>query len=167
MNRLRHVQKCRICGNELTKILDLGSQYLQGSFCHPDKQEPSHRTIPLELMWCDTEKSEWACGAVQLSKTIPPDILYRDYWYVSATTEIMRNHLKSIVDYGINTILENDYMHVLDIAANDGTLLSNYPKAYHRYAIDPSNIVETILDKSINIIRDFFPSKQLNHHPIK
>ncbi len=165
MNRLKHVTKCRICGSELTKIVDLEEQYLQGSFCHPDKEEPPHRKVPLELMWCDTTKTEDACGAVQLSKTTPPNILYNDYWYKSSVTQTMRDHLKSVVDVALSTFNgDKERPYVLDIAANDGTLLSYYPKEYNRYAVDPSNIVETIEDKTINIIRDFFPTDKLHRN---
>ena len=162
MNRMRHIQQCRICGNnELTKVFDLGYQYLQGSFCHPDYPEPSHRKIPLELLWCNTEKREDACGALQLSKTIPPSILYSNYWYMSGITSIMKNNLKSIVDEVMSYLGSAVDYKVLDIAANDGTLLSYYPKTFTRVAIDPSNIVETIEDKSITTIKGLFPTDNL------
>lgn len=162
MNRLKHIEKCRICGSELTPILDLGNQYLQGSFSHPSKPEPSHRKTPLTLMWCNTSKTENACGAVQLSHTIPPFILYNEYWYVSATTKTMKDHLKSIVDRVIDYFPTSPDINVLDIAANDGTLLSYYPPdKYKRYAVDPSKVIDTITDKSIVVIKDFFPSNRL------
>jgi len=40
MNIKKH-QTCRICGNPyLTEVLDLGKQYIQGAFDHPNAPSP-------------------------------------------------------------------------------------------------------------------------------
>jgi hypothetical protein len=57
-----------------------------------------------------------------------------------------------------------EYRQVLDIAANDGTLLSYYPNTFKKYAIDPSNIVETIEDKMVTVIKDVFPTNKLQNN---
>lgn len=50
-------------------------------------------------------------------------------------------------------------MDVLDIAANDGTLLRGYPSNINRIGIDPSNIASK--QKDLNIINEVYPNKQL------
>ncbi len=41
-----HRKTCRVCGSkELTRVIDLGEQYLQGSFVKPGKEMPPTRKI--------------------------------------------------------------------------------------------------------------------------
>ena len=41
---LAHRKTCRICGSKaLTKVIDLGEQFLQGSFVKPGKEMPPVR----------------------------------------------------------------------------------------------------------------------------
>ena len=43
---------CRVCGsNALTKVIDLGEQYLQGSFVKPGKNDPHMRERGVSRMW--------------------------------------------------------------------------------------------------------------------
>ena len=131
---LKHRQTCRVCGNaHLTDVIDLGDQYLQGSFVKPGMPEPSRRKIPTKLVRCDVSKDEDACGLVQMSVTTPPEVLYRSYWYSSGISQTMRTHLASIA-----MEVQELRPHVrgsgrprwyLDIACNDGTLLSCYPES--------------------------------------
>ena len=78
----------------------------------------------------------------------------------------MRDHLKSIVDMATNIIppiTQKHLINVLDIAANDGTLLSYYPSCYRKYAVDPSSVVCSIKDPSVTVIKDFFPTEKLKN----
>jgi len=157
---LIHRKTCRVCGSSaLTKVIDLGEQYLQGSFVKPGKETPPMRKIPTTLVRCDPTKDEHACGLLQMEHTVPPEILYSSYWYYSGTNDTMRNHLKSIVNEAIAILNEKDAT-VLDIGCNDGTLLNYYPSSYKKYGIDPSDIALKIKG-DITVIQDFFPSDEL------
>lgn len=75
--------------------------------------------------------------AVRLETTAPPESMYGVYWYKSGINESMRQELKNIVD-SIMPLLkfkENDIF--LDIASNDGTLLSFVPDNFIKIGIDP------------------------------
>ena len=122
-------QTCRICGSaHLTTAIDLGMQYLQGSFSKPGTIQPPLRKLPTRLVRCDVTANEHGCGLLQLAHSFPPEILYSNYWYRSATNETMRRHLKSIVHNVLETI-PSPKPTVVDIGCNDGTLLSTIPKA--------------------------------------
>jgi len=150
---------CRVCGSSsLTKVIDLGEQYLQGSFIKPGKEMPSTRKIPCVLVRCNPENDENACGLLQMEHSVPPEILYAAYWYRSGTNNTMRNHLKSIVDSVTEIVRKKDAI-VLDIGCNDGTLLNYYPKGGMRYGIDPSDIAQEVADAIV--VQDIFPSKKL------
>ena len=138
---LKHRQTCRVCGNpHLKDVIDLGDQYLQGSFVKPGMPEPTTRKIPTKLVRCDTSKWQSGCGLVQTTVSVPPQVLYSNYWYQSAISKTMRDHLKEIVEEGMS--YRPLPTRVLDIAANDGTLLRFYPSEHivHRPA-RPSEII--------------------------
>lgn len=165
---LRHRQTCRVCGNRhLTPVIDLGDQYLQGSFVKPGVTEPSRRRIPTKLVRCDTSKHEDACGLVQMSVTVPPAILYANYWYASGVSATMRAHLAGIVEKVMVLIHRGrpySDLAVCDLACNDGELLSHYPREIARAGVDPSDIARTATQKApgATIINDLFPTTRLD-----
>jgi hypothetical protein len=74
---LIHRKTCRICGSTaLTPVINLGHQYLQGSFVKPGKELPPQRKIPMSLLRCDPMRDEKACGLLQMEHSVPPEILY-------------------------------------------------------------------------------------------
>ncbi len=158
---LVHRQTCRVCGSHaLTTVIDLGEQYLQGSFYKPDKEIPPLRKIPCVLVRCDPARDENACGLLQMKHTVPAEILYSAYWYRSGTNRTMRDHLQGIVKEALSmTGLQNPT--VLDIGCNDGTLLRSYPEQARRIGIDPSDVASQA-GPGLEVIRDIFPSKELD-----
>jgi SAM-dependent methyltransferase len=157
---LIHRNTCRVCGSKaLTKVIDLGEQYLQGSFVKPGKELPPLRKIPAELVRCDPTRDEKACGLLQMAHSVPPEILYSAYWYRSGTNNTMRTHLKGIAD-DASSILSKPEARVLDIGCNDGTLLGFYPKSYKKFGVDPSDVAQEI-GKDVTVVQDIFPSSEL------
>lgn len=156
---LTYRKTCRVCNSgELIKVIDLGEQYLQGSFIKPGRDTPPLRRISTELIRCNPMKDEKACGLLQTRITVPPEVLYSDYWYRSGTNNTMRNHLKDIVDNALKFV-KKENPNVLDIGCNDGTLLNNYPEEFNKYGVDPSDAILEL--KNINSIQSIFPSKEL------
>lgn len=157
---LIHRKTCRVCGSPaLTKIIDLGEQYLQGSFVRPDKEMPPLRKIPTTLVRCDPMQDESACGLLQMSHSVPPTILYSAYWYRSGTNQTMRDHLKGIAAEAAEAV-RTPRARVLDIGCNDGTLLKAYPKGFVKYGVDPSDVAQEV-KSGIRVIQDLFPSDEL------
>jgi len=157
---LIHRKTCRVCGSEaLTRVINLGEQYLQGSFVKPGKEQPPTRRIPTSLVRCDPMQDEGACGLLQMEYTVPPEVLYSAYWYRSGTNQTMRDHLAGIVDDAV-ALVGKDGLRVLDIGCNDGTLLAHYPASYERYGIDPSDVAQEI-EGDVTVIQDLFPSEEL------
>jgi SAM-dependent methyltransferase len=151
---------CRVCGTTaLTKVIDLGEQYLQGSFVKPGKEIPPLRKIPCTLVRCDVTRDEKACGLLQIAHSVPPEILYSAYWYRSGTNNTMRNHLRGIVEEALDITGRKEVTAVLDIGCNDGTLLNYYPTSYEKFGIDPSDVAKEV--KQANVVQDIFPSNKL------
>ncbi len=157
-----HIRKrttCRVCGSaSLKKVIQLGPQYLQGSFVKPGKEMPSTRQIECTLVRCDPGTDENACGLLQMEHSVPPEILYAAYWYRSGTNNTMRNHLKGIVD-AVMPMIHKENAFVLDIGCNDGTLLSYYPSSYVKFGCDPSDVAQEVKDAIV--VQDIFPSEKL------
>lgn len=157
---LTHRSSCRVCAStSLTRVIDLGEQFLQGSFIKPGEKNPPLRKIATTLARCNPMIDEKACGLLQMEHTVPPQILYSSYWYRSGTNATMRNHLKGIAEKAAGFIKKNN-ARVLDIGCNDGTLLSNYPKDFTKYGVDPSDVAQEI-GNEVTVIQDTFPSKEL------
>lgn len=154
-----HKKTCRVCGlRTLRPVIDLQPQYLQGSFVKPGIQQAPLRKLPTMLVRCDTAEDEDACGLLQLAHSIPPEILYANYWYRSGTNATMQNHLKSVVAEALSivTVAES---RVLDIGCNDGTLLKAYSDRFERWGFDPSDIAQSI-GPPIKVVGTVFPSSQ-------
>jgi len=157
---LGHRKTCRVCGSSaLTPVINLGEQYLQGSFVKPGKEEPPLRKISLSLVRCDPTKDEKACGLLQMEHTVPPEVLYSAYWYRSGTNQTMRNHLQGITEEAASLIGKSN-ARVLDIGCNDGTLLKCYPQNFIKFGVDPSDVAQEITGDII-AIQDIFPSEEL------
>ena len=157
---LIHRKTCRVCGSySLTKVIDLGEQYLQGSFVKPGQITPIEKKFPTSLVLCSSLKDKKACGLLQMEFSIPPEILYSVYWYRSGINNTMRMHLGNIANNAAEIIGKAKAL-VLDIGCNDGTLLNSYPKEFKKIGIDPSNIAKSV-QGDIKVVEDFFPSKKL------
>ena len=158
----KYRQTCRVCGSaHLKPLIDLGEQFLQGSFVKEGVLDPPTRKLPTQLVRCDVEKDEGACGLLQLAHTFPPEILYANYWYRSGTNATMRNHLHGIADSAaaIAGGAAKGPLAVLDIGCNDGTLLNRYPAGTKRFGVDPSDIA-TGIGGDVKVINTVFPSEQ-------
>lgn len=166
---LIHRQTCRVCGSSaLTPVINLGLQHLQGSFVKLGMEMPPNRRIPCELVRCDPVRDQNACGLLQMKHTVPPEILYSNYWYVSGTNQTMRDHLQGIAKEGVNSMVQAPQglagpAAVLDIGCNDLTLLKSFPDTWNRIGIDPSDItgITGVEASGIRVFKSLFPSPEI------
>src|SRR5438132_1244132 len=109
--------RCRICeADSLESVLDLGLQPLANSFIKPDEVGRPEPRYPLELARCTS------CGHVQLSVTVPPEIMFRNYLYVSGTSETIPAHFAEYAKDVAERLVPKGGL-VVEIGSNDGTLL--------------------------------------------
>ncbi len=134
---------CRASNGKLCEVFDLG--FLPIS-CFPLPEDPIPEKHPLKLAFNQDS------GLLQLCHSIDPDEMYSQYWYMSGVNQSMRSALKSIADQAMarsRNLQPGDI--ALDIASNDGTLLSAYPCSLFRVGIDPAkNIKPQSCDLHIN-----------------
>jgi NDP-4-keto-2,6-dideoxyhexose 3-C-methyltransferase len=151
-NKIITRTSCRLCGsNKLEDVFSLGEQYINDFVA---KENIGKGLVaPLELTMCNN------CNLLQLRHTAPQELLYsRFYWYRSAVTVTMRRALADITNQINEMIPLNSGDVVLDIGANDGTLLDSYSvKGIHRVGCEPAdNLVDSLSDKVDYVMHDFW-----------
>lgn len=145
---------CRACGGTLDSVLHLGNLYPSR---FPQPCEPLPARVPLDCCCCRD------CKLVQLRHTVPPDEMFREYWYRSSINELMRAELADIVAKALQLVGPLDYADlVVDVGANDGTLLQEYRKHDReivRVAFEPATNLQSELTQHAEVvIPDYFPS---------
>jgi NDP-4-keto-2,6-dideoxyhexose 3-C-methyltransferase len=149
MHNTNEIKKCRSCGSlKLINILSLGEQCLS-DFLESNKKPEKY---PLDLVLCSE------CDLLQLKNTVPKKLLYTPrYGYRSGINFTMKNELKRIVRASVEKIKSDKKITALDVGANDGTLLSFYPKNVFKVAVEPIKKFALECQKVTNItINDFF-----------
>ncbi len=147
------LEGCRICkNNKLKKILDLGEMPLANAFLDENQLDQEENFFPLRLVWCDS------CNLLQIDEVVAPEILFKDYLYVSGTSEVLRKHFEELATDVINNYKLNDDSLVIDIASNDGTLLKEFKKLNTKVlGIEPAtNIAKIAEENGIKTVNDFF-----------
>ncbi len=141
---------CRFCEGELSNsIISLGKLY-PSNFSTEDA-DPEDK-IPLSLVDCKE------CGLVQLEHTVDRDELYHQYWYRSGLNDSMVRDLQDVVNHAEKYLEDGET--VVDIGANDGTMLGLYSKDVYKIGIDPAKNVGNSEGHCDLFINDYFPTKQ-------
>ena len=137
----------------MNELFTLGNLYVSDFLKEGDS--PRGGLVEMKMML------EPETGAVRLEKIAPLDSMYGKYWYRSGINNTMKKELSSIVNSitDIIKLKENDLW--IDIACNDGTLLSYVPNNLIKVGIDPvDNSFKKESEKHANlIIQDYFSSK--------
>ncbi|KAF4651780.1 hypothetical protein FOL47_000180, partial [Perkinsus chesapeaki] len=145
------VTECRCCGaNDLTMALDLGNQPPANSF-HPLNTRDIG-SFPLEVKICQH------CWHLQLAHIVNPDILFRDYVYVSGTSTTLAKYSAWFANMVTKDVGKSDGV-VLDIGCNDGTLLDYFKQiGWKTVGVDPAvNLMsEVTINKGHRAICDYW-----------
>ncbi len=150
MSLYREITQCRVCGSDqLRPVLSLGDMAIS------DFPKPGDDLdyAPLELRYCER------CELVQLRHSVERDRLYRDYHYLSGLNETMIAALRDVATEAMGRVHLEPGDRVLDIGANDGTLLKQYPDWVIRWGFDPSNV--TSHAPNVYIFHAYFPCRDL------
>jgi len=147
--------KCRICKNNLKRILDLGKISLVGNFRVKNLKEKKYK---ISLNYC------LKCKHVQISELLNPNTLFKNYLW---ETGISVSNLKLI-----NEIIKklkqmncNRNSKILEIACNDCTFLEILNKKINCQCvgIDPArNLIKKNKSKKITKINDYFNTSSAN-----
>jgi hypothetical protein len=143
----KKIKKCICCGSSnLNMLLNLNNQPLANSYHNNTKKLEEY---PLGVNLCGD------CFHIQLTDVVNPDLLFKDYLYVSGTSETLRENFEWFSDFVLEYNPKSD--NVLDIACNDGSQLDCFKsKGIETYGIDPAENLYELSSKNHNIICDYF-----------
>lgn len=144
------IDRCRICDRPaIQPILDLGPQPLANSL-RKDRAEVLP-VFPLILCRCD------ACGTVQLTETVAPEVLFGHYVWVTGTSEGARNYSRVFCERLVRHAPARP-LFVVEVASNDGTFLRRFAERGDRVlGVDPArNIAAAASESGIPTVAEFF-----------
>jgi hypothetical protein len=107
---------------------------------------------PMQLHHCGD------CGLTQLGYTVNPRIVYRNFPFVSGTTQTATRHLQSLPPRLVEMLNMSDRSFAVDIGSNDGTLLKAYqPFGVRFLGVDPAgDPVRIAVEAGIPTLHAFF-----------
>jgi C-methyltransferase-like protein/putative zinc binding protein/methyltransferase family protein len=143
---------CR--GENLTPFLDLGEQPNGNAF--PSEQgKLDEATYPLLMCVCTD------CWLVQLEDYPPPEVLFPDHPYVTGVNEPVVRHFERLSEHIIQKFDLPSQSLVIDIGANDGSLLGAFrARGMRVLGVDPGQRTGNLAQQSgITVCETFWNSK--------
>ena len=157
--KTKKINKCRLCFNKnLKRKHDFGSHYVSNFVTK--KNIKKGIKAPLNLVYCNN------CKLLQLEHSAPQEIMYKKfYWYRSGVTNTMKIALKDIFLKVKKMSILKKGDTILDIGANDGTLLKYFKDdGFNTIGCEPAKNLTNELKKNCNhVINNFWNFKYLNN----
>lgn len=158
--------QCTICqGDNLHPFLDLGEMAPANALLRQlTEPEPVY---PLGLTAC------MDCHLIQLTHSVPPRILFKDYVYFSSISQVMVRHFAALAADVTSRFLNSQDL-LVEIGSNDGVLLQSLVGSPYRIlGIDPAEqAAAQARERGVPTVVDFFDSKvaarvKAEHGPAK
>ncbi len=153
---MRTRRDCRLCGGlQLEPVMTFAATPPANAFVTEKEKGKPQEHFPLVVHLCR------ACAHAQILDIVDPDILFRDYVYVSSTSPVFVEHFKRYA----RTLLELTGIaagsKVLEIGSNDGTLLQFFREAgMNVLGIDPARaIAQDATKRGIQTRAEFFTAR--------
>ena len=133
-------------------IMSLGPTPLANAFLGADEVGKQQEHFPLDVHICKD------CGHVQLLDVVDPEILFRNYVYVSSTSPVYVEHFRRYAQAMLGMTSMPPGSTIVEIGSNDGTLLRFFKNAgMHVLGIDPARaIAADATKKGIETLPEFF-----------
>jgi SAM-dependent methyltransferase len=145
---------CRSCGaTGLAPVLNLGDTPLANALLTREQITQPEEKFPLELVLCSQ------CTLVQITETISPEKLFREYFYLSSFSDTMLRHAESLATEIISARQLDAGSLVAEVASNDGYLLQYYHRAgIPVLGIEPAENIARIAreTRGVRTISEFF-----------
>jgi len=147
---------CNACGSEhLTPVLDLNRQPLANNFL--TASDLSEDTYELAVALCND------CCHLQLTVAVDPDLMYRNYLYVSGTSQTHRDYMQWFADFASEYYAVPCPAKVLDIGCNDGTQLNFFKNlGADTYGIDPATNLHATSSENHQVTCDYFSDSMVD-----
>lgn len=144
---------CRLCASvDLRLVLSLSPTPLANHFVTAAQRGVPQPSFPLNVHLCES------CGHVQLRDVVDPQILFRDYVYVSSTSPVFVDHFHRYAEAMIEKTNMSKGSLVVEIGSNDGTLLRFFQESGMQVlGIDPAvEIAHKATQSGVPTLPEFF-----------
>jgi hypothetical protein len=138
----------------LRPFLSLGPTPLANAFLDAPGDFAAECSYPLDVYFCT------ACALVQLVDVIDPEVLFREYIYVTGTSDTIAAHNLGYAQTVAERLRLQPGDLVVEIASNDGSLLRCFqPFGVRALGIEPaSNIAAMARAVGVETVNEFFNS---------
>lgn len=144
---------CRACGGkDLELFLPLGDVALANSFLKSPGEFVSEPRFPLDVYFCR------ACSMVQLLDVIDPEALFRNYLYVTGTSDTIAQHNVGYARDVVERLAIGRDGLVVEVASNDGSLLKCFQAhGVRTLGVEPAtNIAAKAVASGVPTVNRFF-----------
>lgn len=147
------ITRCQVCGGEhLQSVLFIGHVPPVNAMLPIGTKPDAELRFPLELLRCPD------CTLVQIGYDVDQRILFpHSYPYLSGTTRILRDNFRNLAETCRARMLVSPGDLVVDIGANDGTLLAPFQDiGCNVLGVEPSQAGDVAVSRGIPIVKDYF-----------
>jgi SAM-dependent methyltransferase len=144
---------CRSCGSAATlPILSLGTTPLANALLTEGQLADPEPRFPLDVVFCRE------CTLVQLTETVPPELLFREYLYFTSFSDTAVEHARQLAERLVAERALGQRSLVVEVASNDGYLLQHYvARGVPVLGIEPArNIAAAALARGVRTLTEFF-----------
>ena len=149
-------ENCRLCkSRNIEVVLPLAPSPLCDAYVHESALGEFQESYPLDLFLCRD------CGYVFLPYVVDPEVIYRDYIYVTTSSLGLSDHFGSYAADVVSKVRPAANALVVDIGSNDGTLLRCFQSRRLRVlGIEPATeIARNATDSGVETLAEFFDIK--------
>ena len=115
------IDACRSCGGRsLAVFLALGETPLANALLRQEDLARPEPRFPLDVAFCAD------CSLVQILETVPPEVMFSEYFYLSSFSTTMVEHARALAERTIASERLGPGSVVVEAASNDGYLLQWY-----------------------------------------
>jgi len=145
---------CRLCGSRsLNLVIQLAPTPPANALLRQEQlNDGGEVKYPLDLFFCNS------CTHLQLLDVVDPEILFRNYVYVSGTSPVFVEHFRRYRDFLVERYAVKSSNLAFEIGSNDGTFLKFFAeKGMAVLGVDPATkIAEAATRSGIPTLPLFF-----------
>lgn len=147
---------CRLCeSSNLTLVLPIAPSAIADDYVTLDRLDEQQPVFPLDIFLCNN------CKHTQLLDVVDPEILFKNYTYVTKVSLGLVDHFRKLSQHLITRLHLPPHSLVVEMGSNDGTLLSFFKESsYQVLGVDPATeIAKKTTASGIETIPNFFSLK--------
>lgn len=125
---------CRLCGRgDLEVVFSLEPTPIAGDYVPREDVEKVQEIYPLDVALCT------GCACVFLLDIVEPEVLYKNFKYVSSSSPDLAEHFKGYAAYALEYVPVPEGSFIVDVGSNDGLFLREFQKrGLNVLGVDPA-----------------------------